>query len=100
MDVFQFDATQNTDRLKFSVYMSGDKGVKVELSQYTIAEGAEAFQFVFPRKKDGQEVIGPEDKELTLEFSYPAAGPILTEGPRTGQKLFRGGTAFVEFKTN
>lgn len=87
--------TQNTDRLKFSVYLTGAKGVKVELLQYTVAEGAEAFQFVFPRKKDGRELIGPEDKDLTLEFSTPAAGPIQP----SGQKLFRAGTAFVEFKT-
>jgi hypothetical protein len=88
---------QNTDRLKFSVYLTGEKGVKIELAQYAYYEGSGAFQFVFPRKKDGQEVIGPEDKYLTVEFPYPGAGGFSIE-PNV-ERPFREGTAFVEFKT-
>ena len=80
--------TQNTDRLKFSVFLTGSKGERVPLSQYVVSQSSQqAFQFVFPRKVDGREILGPEDKDLTLEFQYPAAG-------RVG-----GGTAFVSFKT-
>jgi len=79
--------SQTTEMLKFSVYLTGEKGVKVPLEQYTVVQGADAFQFVFPRKKDGQEVLGPDDKDMNLEFPTPAIG-------RVG-----GGKAFVEFKT-
>ena len=80
--------TQNTDRLKFSVFLNGSKGERVPLSQYVVSSGSQqSFQFVFPRKVDGREIIGPEDKDLILEFQFPGAG-------RVG-----GGTAFVTFKT-
>jgi hypothetical protein len=80
--------TQNTDRLKFSVFLNGSNGERVPLSQYVVSQSSQqAFQFVFPRKVDGREIIGPDDKELILEFKYPSAGRI------------GGGTAFVTFKT-
>jgi hypothetical protein len=89
---------QNADKLKFSVYLTGEKGVKIELAQYAYYEGVGAFQFVFPRKKDSQEVIGPEDKYLTVEFPYPGVGATKPQGLNV-ERPFRKGTAFVEFKT-
>ena len=80
--------TQNTDRLKFSVFLNGSKGERVPLSQYVVSQGGQqSFQFVFPRKVEGREVLGPDDKALILEFQHPAAGRV------------SGGKAFVEFKT-
>ncbi|MBN2242117.1 MAG: hypothetical protein JW793_05460 [Acidobacteria bacterium] len=80
--------TQNTDRLKFSVFLGGSKGEKVPLEQYVVSQSAEQFiQFVFPRKVNGRELLEPEDKNLILEFPVPAVGSV------------GGGTAFVEFKT-
>ncbi|MBN2321656.1 MAG: hypothetical protein JXR49_21435 [Acidobacteria bacterium] len=80
--------TQNTDMLKFSVFLGGSKGEKVPLQQYVVSQTAEQFiQFVFPRKVNGRELLQPEDKELILEFPVPSVG-------RVG-----GGKAFVEFKT-
>lgn len=80
--------TQNTERLKFSVFLGGSKSEKVPLEQYVVPQSAEQYiQFVFPRKVNGRELLQPEDKELILEFPAPAAG-------RVG-----GGKVFVEFKT-
>jgi len=80
--------TQNTDRLKFSVFLGGSKGEKVPLSEYVVPQSADQyFQFVFPRKVNGAEVLGPDDKELILEFPVPPTG-------RVG-----GGTAYIQFKT-
>jgi hypothetical protein len=78
--------TQSTERLKTSVYLNGSKGDKIPVSQFIAGGGAErSFQFIFPRKQNGKEILGPEDKSLILEFPYPAIG-------RLG-----GGRAFLEF---
>ena len=80
--------TQNTDMLKYSVFLGGSKGEKVPLEQYVVPQSAEQYiQFVFPRKLNGRDLLQPEDKELILEFPIPQTG-------RVG-----GGKVFVEFKT-
>ncbi len=80
--------SQSLDLLKNVVFLRGSKGDQVPLAQFAAAQGGErAFQFVFPRQINGQEILGPDDKELKLEFPYPKAGSI----PE--------GKAFMEFKT-
>jgi hypothetical protein len=79
--------TETIEMLHNSVYLSSSKSVRVQPAQYTAAGGAQrSFQFVFPRTEDGKELVGPDDKELILEFPYPAVGQ------------FSAGNAYVEFK--
>jgi hypothetical protein len=67
--------TRSVDLLKNSVYLSGSKSAKVPISQFIPgANGQPEFRFVFPRKFNGKEILGPEDKILRLEFDYPVSG--------------------------
>lgn len=50
-------------------------------------EGQSDFQFIFPRKVDGKDILSPEDKTLRLEFAYPVVGGV------------GDGRGFIEFKT-
>jgi hypothetical protein len=80
--------SQTVDLLKNEVFLRGSKGDQVPLAQFAAAQGGErAFQFIFPRQVNGQEILSPNDKELKLEFPYPRAGSIAA------------GKAFLEFKT-
>jgi hypothetical protein len=79
--------SQTTELLKNSVYLSGNKSEKVPIAQYIPGqEGQSEFQFVFPRKVDGKDILGSGDKSLRLEFAYPVVGGI------------GDGRGFLEFK--
>lgn len=79
--------SKTLDLLKNSVYLIPDKGEKVQLAGYHVAQGAErSFQFVFPRHIDGKPIITPQDKKIKLEFEVPSAGGL------------GGGRAYMEFK--
>jgi hypothetical protein len=88
-DLSRYWQTQTVELLNHSVYLSGSKGDKVPIAQYIPGqEGGNDFQFIFPRKVNGKEVLGPDDKELRLEFAYPVVG-------RIGD-----GRGFIEFKVD
>lgn len=64
---------QSTQTLKNSVFLIGGKGRKAELQDFKLANpNGQAFQLTFPRKVDGEELVGPGDKNLMLEFIHPA----------------------------
>ena len=64
--------TQTTEKLKNSVYLIGSRGRKAELQDFTLADkSGQAFQFTFPRVVGGEELAGPDDKSLQLEFIHP-----------------------------
>ncbi len=66
---------QTTELLQNNVFLRGSKGDKVPIASFYVEQGdLREFQFVFPRKIDGKEILGPEDKSLQLEFSYPIVG--------------------------
>ena len=87
-DLAQYWQIQTTDFLKSSTYLKASKDVKVPLSNFVILGTVrQGFRFLFPRKFEGREILGPDDKALQLEFICPEIG-------RTGDKI-----SFVEFKT-
>ncbi len=89
VQLLRYWQTQTTEMLKNTVYLIRASGDKVPILQYNVSQGDEcAFQFLFPRQYQGQPVLGPEDKSLTLEFYYPTS-PSYNSTER----------AFVEFKT-
>ena len=72
-DVVRHWQAQSTQTLKNSVFLIGSKGRKAELQDFMLANpNGQAFQLTFPRKVDGQELVGPGDKNLMLEFIHPA----------------------------
>ncbi|MCL2878296.1 MAG: hypothetical protein FWF13_05900 [Acidobacteria bacterium] len=88
-DLLRHWETQTTELLQNSVYLSNSKAKKVPIYQYIPGSGSsQEFQFIFPRKVDGGELLDPGDKSLQLEFDYPVIG-------RIGD-----GRGFIEFKTD
>jgi hypothetical protein len=85
--------SQTVALLKNTVFLRNTKGEQVALAQFNVPQGAErSFQFIFPRQINGKPFIGPEDKSLMLEFSYPV---ISIPG---GYGTLGDGKGFMEFK--
>jgi hypothetical protein len=85
--------SRTMDLLKNYVFLRNSRGDQVALAQFGASQGGErSFQLIFPRQINGQPLIGPEDKSLQLEFTYPATGSQ-SEGTE-----FKEGTAYIEFK--
>jgi len=80
--------SQTVDLLKNHVYLSSDKGDKIQLANYYVDEGGgRSFQFIFPREVNGNSIVDPmKDKSLKLEFKYPVI------------RNLGDGNAFMEFK--
>jgi len=87
--LFNYWTKQSADQLKDFVALKSDRGVKVPLSRYVSpyffgTKKAKTinneFEFIFPRRVDGSEILGPEDKFLELEFPHPN----LADSARTG----------------
>jgi hypothetical protein len=80
--------SQTVDLLKNYVYLSSNKGDKVQLANYSVGQGGgRSFQFIFPREVNGNPIVDPvKDKSLKLEFNYPIIGNL------------GNGNAFMEFK--
>ena len=80
--------SQTVDLLKNYVYLSSNKGDKVQLANYSVDQGGgRSFQFIFPREVNGYPIVDPmKDKSLKLEFTYPVIDAI------------GNGNAFMEFK--
>ncbi len=80
--------SQTFDLLKHYVYLSSNKGDKVQLANYSVDQGGgRSFQFIFPREVNGNPIVDPmKDKSLRLEFNYPVIGNL------------GNGNAFMEFK--
>ena len=80
--------SQTIDLLKNYVYLSTDKGDKVQLANYSVGQGGgRSFQFIFPREVNGNPIVDPmKDNSLKLEFNYPAIEDL------------RNGNVFMEFK--
>ncbi len=77
---------QTTDLLKNQVFLRNSRGDRVDLVQFSMAQGERSFQFIFPRQVNGEPLINAEDKSLMLEFTPPSSGGV------------GGSRAFLEFK--
>ena len=98
MELFNYWKSQTTDLLKNTVFLRNSKGDQVPLAQFIVPQGGEhSFQLIFPRQINGKPFIGPEDKSLTLEFSYPV---VVKPGGNKGNPNdeMGNGKGFMEFK--
>ena len=85
--------SRTADLLRNTVFLRNSRGQQVALAQFAVSQGSErSFQFIFPRKVDGEPFLKADDKSLQLEFSYP-----VVSAPGGGGSL-GDGRAFVEFK--
>lgn len=67
--------TQTTEKLKNSTWLIGHAGRRAPLLQYAkVAGESHEFLLLFPRQVEGEKLVGPEDKRLTLEFVHPDVG--------------------------
>jgi hypothetical protein len=67
--------TQSTETLKNSTWLIGHAGRRAPLLQYAkVAGDSHEFLLLFPRQLEGEKLVGPEDKRLTLEFVHPDVG--------------------------
>lgn len=67
--------SQSTETLKNSTWLIGHEGRRASLLQYSRgAEDTQEFLLLFPRQFEGKDLVGPEDKHLTLEFTHPNVG--------------------------
>jgi hypothetical protein len=86
--------SQTADLLKNSVFLRNSNGDQAPLAQFIAPQGAErSFQFIFPRQINGKPFLSPEDKSLTLQFTYPTVDIPGTWGGKLGD-----GNGFMEFK--
>jgi hypothetical protein len=119
--LFNYWTKQSVDGLKNFVSISTGKGAKVQLARYVSpyffgTKNSKSinneFEFVFPRRVDGREILGPDDEFLELEFPHPNlaanAQPGNLKGPydptRGRDDLIKGLSDFtrcaVKFKTD
>jgi len=88
LELARYWQSQTTEMLRNSVYLSGTDGDKVPIGRFVAARGGQGeFQFIFPRQFEGRPILGPNDKSLKLEFTYPIIGGM------------GDGRCFMEFKT-
>ncbi|HSW40753.1 MAG TPA: hypothetical protein VLL97_14820 [Acidobacteriota bacterium] len=85
LDLQRHWQTQSTELLQHSVFLVPGKGDRIPVAQFIPTKGSE-FQFIFPREIDGAAIISEKDRDLILQFSYPAVGGI---GDGRGQVNFR-----------
>jgi hypothetical protein len=98
MELFNYWKAQTTELLKNTVFLRNSKGDQVPLAQFILSQGGEhSFQFIFPRQINGKPFIGPEDKSLTLEFSYPVVVKPGGSESNPNDKI-GDGRGFMEFK--
>jgi len=97
MELARYWQSQTADLLKNRVFLRNSRGEQVALAQYNVSQGGEhSFQFIFPRQVDGKPLVGPEDKSLMLEFTYPAVN--IPGGYRKLPADGKDGNGFMEFK--
>jgi hypothetical protein len=87
MDLARYWQSSNLAVFQNSVFLIGSKSGKVSISDYKVSQGGgHSFQFIFPRTKDGKDLLSPEDKTLILQFNYQA---IQGMGDGKGQIEFK-----------
>jgi hypothetical protein len=63
---------QTTETLRNSTFLIPSKNEKIPLLKFEILRSYPfEFLFIFPRQYKGRQVIGENDKSLSLEFLYP-----------------------------
>jgi hypothetical protein len=87
LDLARYWQSANLASFQNSVFLIGSKGANVPASEYKVEQGSSrSFQFIFPRTRDGKELLSPEDKTLILQFNYQ---PVQGMGDGRGQIEFK-----------
>lgn len=71
--------SQSEDSLRQNTNLIGAQGRVSPLHVMVAPGGSREMQFIFPRLFNGQPLVGPNDKELALEFVHPAIGIVPEE---------------------
>jgi hypothetical protein len=76
--VDQFLMSQTTETVKNRVYLSTKRFPKLEIAEYIApTEKIVGAKFIFPRIKDGIEIVTAEDEKIIFEFNAPGSDPLL-----------------------
>jgi len=89
--VDQFLMSQTTETVKTRAYLSTKRFPRLELTEYIPpSEKIVGAKFIFPRTKDGEEVITSGDEKIIFEFAAPGAEPLLRTTFEV-EKMIQGG---------
>lgn len=76
--VDQFLMAQTTETLKTRAYLSTDRFPRIEIAEYIAPmESIVGAKFIFPRTKDGVDIVTTEDEKIVFEFDAPGSDPLL-----------------------
>ena len=93
--VDQFLMSQTTETVKNRVYLSTKKFPRLEITEYIApSEKIVGAKFIFPRTKDGQEIVTAEDDKITFEFNAPGSDPLL-RATFDVKKMIQGGELVI-----
>jgi hypothetical protein len=66
---------QSTETLRNSTWLIGREGQRAPLNQFIKGAGEPpGFVLLFPRRLNGEDLVGPGDKRLALKFVHPSVG--------------------------
>lgn len=86
-DLARYWQTKTPELLRNSIFLMNSRGDKVEPVRLICGQGAQhEFDLYFPRQVNGQPILLPEDKTVSIELTHP---PI---------DIFPSQRIFVEFK--
>lgn len=93
--VDQFLMSQTTETVKNLVHLSTKKFPRLEIAEYIPpTEKIVGAKFIFPKIKDGMEIVTAEDEKIIFEFNAPGSDPLL----RTTfdvEKMIKGGELVI-----
>ena len=93
--VDQFLMSQTTETVKNRVYLSTKKFPRLEIAEYIPpSEKIVGAKFIFPRTKDGQEIVTAEDDKIIFEFNAPGSDPLL-RATFDVKKMIQGGELVI-----
>ena len=73
-NIERFLMGQTTETIKTRVYLSTERFPRLEISEYVPpTEKIIGAKFIFPRTKDGREVVTAEDEVIAFEFDTPGS---------------------------
>ena len=76
--VDQFLMGQTTETLKTRAYLSTAKFPRIEIADYIPpTEKIVGAKFIFPRTKDGMDIVTAGDEKIVFEFDAPGSDPLL-----------------------
>jgi hypothetical protein len=88
-DLARYWHNQTPGQMQSTAFLMNSRGAKVELLRYVPGGGTRPeFDLYFPRQVNGQPVLLPEDKNVSVELMHPTIGSL------PSQRIF------LEFRTS